>query len=202
MPNKKERHVLEAALETGEVIADVVMRGDVIAEVPVIGTAFKVLKAIDSIRDRAFAAKLSRFLSGVEQMGPEAKARLREKVRQSPEEMQKVGETLLLVVERVTDLDKPTLLAQIFLAYVDGVVSSADLRRLCQAVDAAFPDDLKKLVESHKVPSKSQEPWMQFLIASGLTRTVGGETYAEIGKVFYEITPLANKLRTAYYHGR
>jgi len=198
----KDRPELEAALTSGEVVADALMRGDVLADVPIIGTAFKLLKAADNIRDRAFATKLSRFLLALADISEDARKRLKEKVRNSAEEAKKVGETLLLILDRITDLDKPTLLSHLFLAYVDGVVTGDDLRRLTQAVDAAFADDLQKLLELHRLPEKSQEPWMQYLAASGLTRIVGGETYEEIGKVFYEVAPLGNRLRTAYFHGR
>jgi len=62
--NSKNRPILEAVLESSEVVADILMKGDFIAEIPIIGTAFKICKAADSVRDRAFKAKLSAFISG------------------------------------------------------------------------------------------------------------------------------------------
>lgn len=200
--NSKDRPVAEAALESGEVITDILMRGDILAEIPLIGTAIKICKAADSIRDRIFAAKLSKFILSLESITEEQKNKLREKMAAGAEEAQKVGETLLLILERVTDLNKPFLLSKIFLAYIDGVVSSDELRRLSQAVDAAFADDLEQLLAADKIPEKSEEPWMQYLIASGLTRLVAGQSWSESGKLYCEITPLAQKLRSAYFYGR
>ena len=202
MPRKEKRTELEAALETGELVADAMMCGDVIADVPVIGTAFKLLRAADTIRDRLFAQKLSGFLSSLNDIPPEVHDRLKHKVAASREEAQKVGETLLMVVEQITDLNKPILLAELFLAYVDGVITSQELRRLCQSVTVAFHDDINELLKLHKVPERSETGWMQSLAPSGLSRAIGGRTFNEIGTIYYEVTTLGNKLRTAHFHGR
>jgi hypothetical protein len=193
-----DRPIAEAALESSEVIADVLMRGEVLAEIPLIGTAIKICKAADSIRDRAFAIKLSRFILNLESVTDEQKAKLKEKMNAGTDEAQKIGETLFFVLERVTDLDKPSLLAQIFMAYIDGVVTSEELRRLCLAVDVAFAGDLQQLLTIDKISEKSEEFWMQQLVASGLTRIIAGKTFDESGMLFYELTPLGETLRKAY----
>ena len=198
----KERPILEAALESTEVIADVLTRGEAFADIPFIGTAIKICRAADAARDHAFAQKIARFVQNLENMTDDQRSKLKGKMAGGDEQARKVGETLFFVLERVTDLDKPLLLSQLFLAYVDGVVSSVELRRLSQSVDSAFADDLQMLLTAHKSPDKSDEPWMQYLVASGLTRLVAGQTYNEIGKLYYEVTPLAHKLRNAYFHGR
>lgn len=199
--NSKDRPVVEALLESGEVITDILMQGEVLAEIPFVGTAIKICKAADSIRDRAFAVKLSKFVLNLENITEEQKIKLKEKMGAGTEEAQKIGETLLFVLERVTDLDKPLLLSQIFLAYLDDVVSSESLRRLYQAVDIAFPDDLQRLLAVETIPSKSDEPWMRYLVSSGLTRLVGTQTIDDIGgRNYCEITSLGLMLREAYFH--
>lgn len=202
MPTPKDRPILEAVLESTEVVADAIAHGDILSEIPVIGTAFKICKAAGTIRDRAFAAKLARFASELDSIPEKTKDKLKERALSSKEDLQKVGETLFMVLERLTDLDKPLLLSQIFLAYLDGIISSSELRRLSQAIDASFYDDLQELLTRKEFPGKSEEPWMQYLVASGLTRVVGGKTYGDIGRIYYEITALGHKLRNAYFHGR
>ena len=202
MPNRSDRPIVEASLESVEVVADVLTRGDVLAEIPVFGTAIKICRAADAIRDRAFAVKLAKFVQNLDAISDEQKQKIRRKISDEREEIEKLSETLIFVIERLTDLDKPKLLAQLFVAYIDEVLSGDDLRRLAQAVDAAFGDDLKKLLSLHKVPKKSDDQWMQYLVPSGLTRLVAGQTFDELGKIYFEITPIGNKLRTAYFHGR
>ncbi len=193
----KDRPVLEAILETSEVVADTVMKGDFIAEIPIIGTAFKICKAADSIRERAFATKLAAFISGVDSADESKLEKMRERVKSSPEEARRIGETLFFVLERVTDFDKPAMLSKLFLAYIDNVITSQDLRRMAQAVDVAFSDDLQKFIEVKTLPKKAESGWMQHLVSSGLTYAVAGKTIGEVGLLYYEATSLGNKFRTA-----
>lgn len=195
--NREERPILEATLEGAEVIADVLMKGEVIAEIPIIGTAFKLCKAADSVRDRAFIAKLAAFVSGLGSMPNTAKEQMRDRVNSSPEEAKRIGETLFLVLERVTDLDKPTLLSSLFLAYLKEIISADELRRMAQAIDASFFDDLQQFITAETLPEKSGAEWMQYLAAAGLTRPVANPTYADLGAGNYEPTPVGKKLHEA-----
>ena len=63
MSQQNDRSVLEAFLETSEVVADILTDDQVLSGIPIIGTAFKALKAVDSVRERAFAAKLLGFIT-------------------------------------------------------------------------------------------------------------------------------------------
>jgi hypothetical protein len=196
--SSKDRPVLEAVLESSEVVADTLMKGDLIAEIPIFGTAFKICKAADSIRERAFVAKLAAFISGLDSVDDSKKEKMRDRVKSSPDEAKRIGETLFFVLERVTDCDKPAILSKLFLAYVDNVISGQDLRRMAQAIDTAFSDDLQKFIEVKTLPKKSESGWMQHLVYSGLTCAVTGKTIDEAGLLYYEATTLGNKFRTAY----
>lgn len=198
---KKDEAVLEATLEGGEVVADVLMRGDLIADIPLIGTAVKACRAMDSIRNQMFASKIARFLVPLEKLATGEKDAFKEKIRSSGDGGQKVGETLLLVLERVTDLDKPKLLAQLFVAYLDEVITADDLRRMAQAVDMAFGDDLRELL-ALQGKNEFEGEWLQNLVASGLGREGKvKQSWAGAEKNFI-VSPLGHKLRNAYFHGR
>lgn len=200
MQQSKSRPLLEAFLETSEVMADVLVQDKVLAEIPVVGTALKVCKAYDDLRNRAFVAKLTRFVEAFSTTDKVIQEKWRKRVAESPVEAQKVGETLFLVLERLTDLDKPTLLSKLFIAFVDEVISGEELRRLAQAIDVCFADDLARLIEATAVPTKSEEPWLRHLATSGLTQIVAGQTLDELGRLYIEVSPLGDKLRQAYVH--
>jgi len=202
MPAQRERPLLEATLETSEVVIDALVADKVLSEIPIIGTAIKICKAVDDIRNRAFASKLARFVSGFSSETEETRDKWRERLAASPEETRRVGETLFFILERLTDFDKPMLLSRLFLAFVDQVISGEELRRLAQAIDSSFIDDLYRLMETAEIPSKSQEAWMRNMATSGLTQIVAGKTYDEIGELYFEVSPLGDKLRNAFAHGR
>lgn len=201
MPNDNERPLLEAVLENGEVFVDAMTDGSVLAEIPVIGTAFKLCKALDAYRDRTLSARLQKFAIGLGQRDQTMAAKWREQCAKSPEEFQQVCETLFLVLERVNDLEKAVVLAKIFRSYIDGRITPNDLRRMAQAIDVSFVDDLQKLIAAQAPPTKSADPWLRFLTPTGLTQAIGGVTWADVGAIYYEVTTFGIQFREAYIHG-
>lgn len=200
MNTSEDRLILETCLETSEAAIDIFISNDVLADIPIIGTAFKILKTAESLRNRAFAAKLAAFAQSLGDQSEKDKQTLKEKIRSNPEEAKRVGETLFLVLDRLTDIDKPTILGCIFLAYIDGVISGSDLRRMSQAIDASFTDDLKKLLSCDKIPPMSTDPWFKYLSTSGLTAPDSSGALSA-GGTYYVETPIANMLRKAYTYG-
>ncbi len=71
--DKKEWPALEAIGGITEVGADFLASdifgtsGDLFADIPIVGTLFQVIKAVDSVRDRALSVKLMRFLEPFEE---------------------------------------------------------------------------------------------------------------------------------------
>jgi hypothetical protein len=194
--------ILEAALENIEAVVDTLTTNELVREIPVVGTVVKLLRGARDIRDRLFAAKLLRFIQNLESVSDETKERIRRKITDNPDEARKVGEIVIVIVERVTALEKADLIAILFLAYIDGQIDVTEFRRLCAVIDQAFLDDLLELLNRREAPSKSKDAFMQHLSATGLVRPVPGQTIGELGELFYEATRLARKLRHAYEHGR
>lgn len=188
----------EAGFETTEVIVDVLSDGAIWADVPVVGTAFKLCRAADSVKQSLFAAKLARFLRTLNTTSEHEKAAIRARVEKSPEEASKVGEVLLLVLEQVTDMDKATMLARLLLSYADNVISAPDLRRASQAVNIAFVDDLKEFLSAS--PPDRNAPCMEALAAAGLSRLAIGTTYDTDGEIYYDPSVLGEALRRAHAH--
>jgi len=201
MSERKERNFLEALLEGGEAALDLLTDNEAVKAVPVVGTAIKLLKGVDDARDRALVAKLEKFIQDPSLQSARAREKLRSGIAADLNEATKVGETLFLVLDKMTDLDKPGLLAKVFLAYLDNVISAAELRRLAHAIDGAFTDDLISLQnwqESAHVAYASE--WKQPLVGAGLTRVVTGQSWDSLTDVNYELTELGRKLHQALWH--
>src|SRR5262249_50727090 len=112
----------------------------------------------------------------------------------------KSGETLFLVLEHANDFEKPSLLAKLFAAYVHGVITESELRRLAHAMDGAFTDDLNDLLawDDQKNPSHAGE-WMENLVGSGFARVRAESGYDDVS-VRFELTALARLLKRAIEH--
>ncbi len=200
--NMKESPIIEAALENAEALIDAVTDNEILKSIPVVGTALKVIKGAGDIRDRLFAAKIMTFLNALENVAPDLKEKIRQRVSENADESRKVGETVLLLIDRLADLDKADIIAKVFIAYAYGHLKPAEFQRVTQAVDQAFVSDL--FLRTHNLPKKgpSQEIFMQSLYPSGLTKIVGGKTSDTVGEFYFEVSTLGNKLIDAYNHGK
>jgi hypothetical protein len=198
---KKEHHFLEAALQNAEVAVDLVTTNEIVKAIPVLGTGVKLLKGVGDMRARAFAAKLAAFVSSLEQQSVKAKTKIKKRLSASPDEARKVGENLFLVLERMTDLEKPELLAKVFLAFLDGVISSDELRRLACAIDAAFVEDLERLASASEselfAAQNFFEEWCDNLLPSGL---MGTRTEVSTGSRVVYVSRLGEVFRRAMVH--
>lgn len=190
----QDRHLLEAVLENTEVIVDQCISNDFVKDIPFIGTTLKAYKALVDFRDKLFLAKISRFIEELDSVQPEVKEALIEKVRNHPDEAKKIGEVVLFAIDKASDLEKPEIIAKIFLAYTNDQITCSDLRRITEAVNQAFVDDLKTLINVDSIPNKSQEAYLRYLVSTGLTEVVPGKTFAEGGELYFEITEFGHKV--------
>ena len=191
---KKDRPFLEAFMSNGEAAIDFVTKSDAIKAVPVVGTAFKLLKGLDDIRSRLFAAKLARFLSEPSlRAASEGRKFRKEMLDDNGGRDQEIGETLLLVLDKVTDMNKPLLLAKVFAAYLDQAIEQEALLMLIHAIDVSSMLDLQMFIRNRGGDIDNETLWRERLASSGLlvsyvTGAIGG------GDVEYGLAPLGDTL--------
>jgi hypothetical protein len=105
-----------------------------------------------------------------------------------------------MVLDKIADLRKADLIATVFLAYIYNYITNEELRRIIEAIDQAFIDDLMKLLDLHNPPKRSREGFLNYLSRTGLAESFSATTYDEIGEIYYKVSPLGNKLINAYRH--
>ncbi len=194
-----DRPVLEATLESGEVVLDALRIVDVLADIPFIGTAIKICRANDAIRQRIYTAKLAKFINDLSSVPQSDIEKIRLTINSSGDEARRVGETVLMILEQVTDMDKPVVLARLLLCYAEGVISSVELRRLYQAINSAFMDDIKEFLAAPALDNR-QAAWMENLVSAGLSKMAVGKTYDSDGEIYFDSSPLGERLRVAHCH--
>lgn len=186
---KKDRNGLEAVLTTGEAVVDVVMNGDLITSIPIIGLAWKFSKASDDLRARLFTAKIYRFMTGLGEVPDAEKERMRAMLAER-EELQKIGEIVLLTLEQVNDLDKANMMGSLFRLYIDGQITGENLSRLTNAINLAFWSDLSEFIWGHCDSSCQTR-----LVTAGLYSSSGvGVQVGDYTVVGLTITPLGQVL--------
>jgi hypothetical protein len=195
---KPNRNFLEALLEGTEAALDLATDNEAIKAVPIVGSCLKIAQGINDIRSRVLVAKLTRFIDEPALRASAESRAFRATLVNDDGQAEKVGETLFLVLEKVTDLEKPSMLAKLFAAYLDEVIDSFDLLRLMHAVDMAYIDDLHELADPN--PSDDRDTWRQNLVSLGLTLTKTGTSWDDDGVMTYPETPLGIKFQQAIQH--
>jgi len=186
--SKSDRSLLEVVMEGGEAIVDLFTTNEAVREVPVVGTAFKVLKGLDDLRSRILQTKLLKFVSEPSLVRSMAAGRIRTRL-QDDEQRQQIGEGLFLTLEKVTDLQKPELLGRVFAAYLDEVVDGDTLLLLAHAIDSAFARDLHYFLVQHVDNGLERNPIVLRLLSTGLV------DYLE-----FQATPLGIALKRVATH--
>jgi hypothetical protein len=156
---------LEVLLETAEALLH--ENEDLLRYVPLLGTAYKVACLGKSISDRIFLCKLQRFVGSIATISSEERAAFMKRLDGNPEQLRKVGETIVLAINKLDDMEKPELLGKIFRAYVRGVITNDQFRRLTAAVDAALVSDLLQF----GITGSKDNPVLKNLMGTGLTTT-------------------------------
>ena len=151
------------------------MQSELASSIPVIGTAFKMMKGLDDWRTRIFQAKLESFLTAPGMQAPSVVTEWKRKMESSPDEANQIGETLFLVVDKVIDTRKPPIFAKVFIAHLDGKLSGVDLLRVVAAIDSAFIEDLEQLASAKKPATATLQNLMNTgLVEINYTALFGG----------------------------
>lgn len=131
-----------------EVALDYVLDEDIIKDIPIVRTIAGLYKATVSIRDRALVKKLVNFLSSLSSVSQEVRQQFRARMNNDEKFKCKVGEKLLLIIERLDDMGKPALIALSFQAFMEEHINFEMFQRLACAIDKSFYTDLMSLKSS------------------------------------------------------
>ena len=135
------RGILET---TAELTLDNVLESEELKQIPVFGTLVKVVKLGASLRDRLFARKLLAFLREISFTPEEKRIEFVNKLS-SKGSKQRVGEAILLLLERLDDMTKPEIMGKIVCSAILGEIDNDMSLKLCNIVDRAYITDLLSL---------------------------------------------------------
>ena len=192
MTEKRDRNFFEMFGEGFEAALDLAIDNEAIKAVPIVGTAFKLLKGIDDIRSRVLVSKLHRFLSEPSLRAAMEARTIRDEILNTPGRDQEIGETLFLTLEKVTDMTKPVLLANAYASYISGDIEPLTFEAIAHAIDVSFLRDLLQFLERDAL--SCDEVCLERLAAVGLIR-VSDQTWNNSN--MYGVTSLGMSLKTA-----
>lgn len=171
-------------------------------ELPVIKGVLACFTVPLAVRDQLFLRKVARFLTAVPEFTQRDKENFIAEHLADTGKATRLGETLVLVTDRLDDMEKPQLVARVFAAFVRGKITFDVFRRLASAIDLGSIDDLKEFAKPPAPPKHGRLDRNTQMLRNNLARTglVGlpssignvpilGVSFveSELGKLFREI---------------
>ena len=166
-------------LEIQEVIYGII---DFLTALPISSS----VKSISYIRDKSFVRKLSKFLYELEDLSGEEIETFCIDLETDPKYGKKVGENIILLLDRADHDRKAELIGKTFKASIEKHIDAEDLQRIWNAIDKNLVIDLDKLKEFYKKPSsyKSNDILIQSFLSSGLaTRSILSSVSSGVGSL-------------------
>lgn len=166
--------------EISDVISDLAEIGldslfdeGVLREIPFISTAVSVYRIGRSISERHYIKKLLVFLKSVnEKIVDEDKRRLyMQRISNDPNKRSKELEYVLIIIDRYVGYDKPTMLAKLYLAFLEGNLSWREFALYAEITDRFIIGDYDMLMSDSELFSTTYSDYNESifrLVALGL----------------------------------
>jgi hypothetical protein len=162
----------DAFANLAEAGIDQLLQDGFLRDVPVLGSMIGVIRAAGGIRNLLLTKKLGQFLRSIQSIPLEDRQRYCETLRDRSER-QRQGEALLLLLDRLDDMEKPELVGKAFRAFVLGEIDSRQFRSLSSAIDRLPIQHLPDLIDFYadtRNPRQIDNDVAQALSYAGLVR--------------------------------
>lgn len=141
--------ITELAVDAVEFGIDLSIDDGILKDIPFVGTAFKLYSIGNKVYDKHCFGKLYSFITAIngENYSQEDKDRYRKKFAENESFRKQELEYLLVLIERYIGFEKPQMLAQIYVAYLDGEIDWSELTKYAEIVDRFLPGDKEFLLK-------------------------------------------------------
>ena len=122
----------------GETAIDSLLDNGVLKDIPIIGTAISLFKAGNEISAHIFAKKIATFLSEVEKLSTDERAKFLNG-QPSAKDEENLGETLLLILDKIDSFNLARMLGKAFRLLVSGDISKGEYDLYIQIIKQLNP---------------------------------------------------------------
>ncbi len=180
-------------IELAEVTLDSLMNNGILKDLPIISSLVGITKFGLRTRELLLLRKILKFLTQLDSTTIEERQRFIANVETKETYNKKVGLALILILDKLEDLEKPEIIGKILAANIKGAIDYQTFLRLSYIVQKLFIPDLAYLRKIKNGIEVSYEK-MDELYLSGLmiTGDTGGVRFD--GRNEYRISPYAEIL--------
>ena len=132
----------ELSGEIIELTIDQFVDNDFLKEIPFFSIFYKSLKTVQGLSEALFAMKIYKFIKEFERVKQKDKEKILSKIASDREEKIKIGQTLIMIIDKITDLDKTQFISNLFAAYLKSKITKSEFIQLCSIIQNAFLDYL------------------------------------------------------------
>jgi len=153
-------------------------------EIPIIKHILSIAKIGISIRDSFLIKKILAFLKGIPKENHDSLNKFRTRINSDPNYSKKIGEHLIIILDRYDNLTKAEYLSKIFAAYLDEKINLQSFMRLSSSIEKAFIDDLNNLNDYYKKNLIDVDEYiLQNLYQSGLVALLFNKINSEVDQI-------------------
>ena len=153
--------IKDIGIDILEISLDSVLDEGVLKEIPIIGSLAKLYSVGSTIQGKIFEKKILKFLYETDKISDEKKAKFQAEIEQNPNYRNQIGEKLLIIIDKIDDNDKSTIIGKLFRKYIEEEIDLDVFQRLASTIVNSFLPDLKIL---YKYKEKPQ--WRSFTSTS------------------------------------
>jgi hypothetical protein len=128
-----------------EVAIDVFVKDGVLKDVPILGSLIGLYKGSIAIRDHIFLKKVIYFLSAIKEIPASIRENTFAKLEKEGHNRNAIGETMLLILDKVDSYNKAHLLGLLLKALSISKIDYSDFERFSSVISNVFIQDLLNL---------------------------------------------------------
>lgn len=140
----KSDQIKEITKDLTEVTIDAFFSDGILKDIPIVGTFFNLYNLSQNISNSFFTKKILKFLFELSSISNKERLNFIEQL-DNENESAKIGEKILIIINKLDDVDKATILGKLFKLTIEGKIEMQTFMRLSFMVDRVYLEDLKVL---------------------------------------------------------
>ena len=156
--------------ELAEVAIDSLLKDGLLKDIPVVSSVIGLSKTAIAVKDFILIQKILAFLKETSDISKEERDKFIHDIDGNVNYKRKIGEHLIMLLDRLDDMSKPEMVAKIFKSYLKDNLTFNEFKRFSSIIDRIFVDDLAALLEalSGDVP-RMRHPFAEKIYHLGLS---------------------------------
>lgn len=148
---------IELTTEIGELTIDQFIDNEFLRDIPFFSLFYKSFKTINGLKEALFAMKVYKFLKEFEAIKLDDKQNFAQKISSDKKERTKIGQTLIIILDKLDELSKTQMIAKLFGAYIKSELTQSEFIHLCSIVQVSYLDYLLEFCKAKKLSDINHE---------------------------------------------